>query len=410
MRLFSNIIRSVFGIFLGLVIIGAPIFTVKADEINDLNNRIEEKRQDVERLEDEAKLLESEIEAKKIEAASLNNQIEIIDVNIKKTENQINETQVKIEQTILEIADIENKIKEKEIEINNQKNVLGEFVKVMYRYEQTSPVEILFSYDSFSDFLDQGEYLLTLENNGKKTLDNVKRLREELQWQQVVLESKRTTLEGLRTDLDNEKNNLEGEMDAKQNLLNETKSQESKYQELLEQARAEYQAAQSEISQVEQEIRQRLTDKKEDFNWENSGGTTLSWPIFPSQGISAYFMDPDYYSVFGVSHYGIDIPAPQNTAIHAPADGLVVKNHDAGMGYSYIVLLHSTGAESLSTVYGHVTSFTTVEGQAVKKGDIVGYSGGAPGTPGAGWLTTGPHLHFETRINGIPQDPLKFLP
>ncbi len=121
-------------------------------------------------------------------------------------------------------------------------------------------------------------------------------------------------------------------------------------------------------------------------------------------------MDPDYYAVFGIPHYGVDVPASQGTPIHAPADGLVASAHDAGMGYSYIVLLHSTGAGSLSTVYGHVSSFACFDGQTVKKGDVIGYSGGTPGTPGAGWLTTGPHLHFETRIDGIPQDPLKFLP
>ena len=395
---------------IGAIFIFAPLFYALADDVNDLNNRIKDKREEIDRLNDQEKLLESEIEAKKLEEANLENQISILDDEMKKTENEIQTTIATIEQTELEIADTEIKVKVKEQEVFHQKNVLKEFVKVLYQYDQTSPIEVLLSYDSFSEFLDQGEYIITLENNGKKTLDNIKRIREDLKWQQVVLESKREKLEELRAQLDADKQRLDSEQDAKKNLLAETEAQESKYQELLAQARAEYENAQQEIFKVEQEIRQRLAERREDFDWDNSGGTTLSWPIFPSQGISAYFMDPDYYAVFGIPHYGVDVPASQGTPIHAPADGLVASAHDAGMGYSYIVLLHSTGAGSLSTVYGHVSSFACFDGQTVKKGDVIGYSGGTPGTPGAGWLTTGPHLHFETRIDGIPQDPLKFLP
>ncbi len=114
--------------------------------------------------------------------------------------------------------------------------------------------------------------------------------------------------------------------------------------------------------------------------------------------------------MFGVWHQAIDIPTPQGSDIHAPADGIVIKTHDGGYGYSYLVLLHSTGAESMTTVYGHVSKFYVSVGQEVKRGDVIAASGATPGTPGAGWMTTGPHLHFEVRINGVPQDPLNYLP
>ena len=62
------------------------------------------------------------------------------------------------------------------------------------------------------------------------------------------------------------------------------------------------------------------------------------------------------------------------------------------------------------TTYGHISNMMATEGQVVKAGDIIGLSGGMPGTKGAGYMTTGPHLHFEVMKDGSYVDPLRFLP
>lgn len=131
------------------------------------------------------------------------------------------------------------------------------------------------------------------------------------------------------------------------------------------------------------------------------------WPVEPLLGISARFNDPSYEKKFGMPHHAIDLPAKQGTIVAAAADGVVVNVSDQGMGFNSLVIRHAGG---YSTLYGHVETFLVSEGQRVRAGDPVALSGGTPGTPGAGLMTTGPHLHFALYKDGEAADPLLFLP
>lgn len=132
----------------------------------------------------------------------------------------------------------------------------------------------------------------------------------------------------------------------------------------------------------------------------------LSWPINPVKGISAGFRDSGYYKQFKMQHNAIDIRAPQGTQIRSAGDGYVYKAVDNGLGYSYIIILHRN---NLRTLYGHVSSIYVKSGQMIEEGQIIGLSGGMPGTKGAGKMTTGPHLHFETLENEVYKNPLNYL-
>ncbi len=137
------------------------------------------------------------------------------------------------------------------------------------------------------------------------------------------------------------------------------------------------------------------------------GGVDLDWPVTPILGVSAFFDDASYKKRFGFDHHAIDIPVDQGSPIRAPADATVLKVAMNGLGYSYITLQHGGGME---TVFGHVSSATVKVGDTVSFGQVIGRSGGQPGSEGAGLLTTGPHLHFAVKMNGVLVDPLKYLP
>ncbi|MFA6039535.1 MAG: M23 family metallopeptidase [Candidatus Peribacteraceae bacterium] len=132
----------------------------------------------------------------------------------------------------------------------------------------------------------------------------------------------------------------------------------------------------------------------------------LAWPVQPTLGISAGFHDPAYEDRFGFAHDAVDIPVLQGTDVRAAADGTVEETADHGLGFSYVTVKHADGTV---TLYGHLTTFSVLRGAVVKAGDVLGLSGGRPGTPGAG-LSTGPHLHFGVFRDGAAIDPMGELP
>jgi murein DD-endopeptidase MepM/ murein hydrolase activator NlpD len=226
--------------------------------------------------------------------------------------------------------------------------------------------------------------------------DNVRRRRQEIQ----LMERKEEILRYQLSQLEEAQQRLGGEG-------NEEISAQ------LEQSRAYLLALLKDKRAAENQLRSSL---QQVWEAEERGGrvslslsgpvTALVWPVEPTIGLSAGFHDAGYEQHFGIPHEAIDIPVLQGTVVRAPADGTVDSVADNDMGYSYLILKH----QGVATLYGHVSSFLVQEGESVRAGDPIALSGGQPGTRGAGALTTGPHLHFETIINGEHVDPLTILP
>ncbi|MHB1415873.1 MAG: LysM peptidoglycan-binding domain-containing protein [Chloroflexota bacterium] len=132
------------------------------------------------------------------------------------------------------------------------------------------------------------------------------------------------------------------------------------------------------------------------------GGPRISF-IWPAYGeVTGYFHEEGPYWVKGY-HEGLDIGASYGSAIIAAEAGTVIEAEGSGWnsGYgNYVKIDHGNG---LQTLYGHMSSVAVDPWQKVERGDVIGYIG----STGA---STGPHLHFEVRIDGVKQDPLRYLP
>lgn len=133
------------------------------------------------------------------------------------------------------------------------------------------------------------------------------------------------------------------------------------------------------------------------------GGALPAGPVKHGSGALIFPISGSISSPFGFRwgrlHAGIDIPAPIGTPIRAAGSGKVVLMAPTGGYGNYTCIQHNA---SLSTCYGHQSRFGTSVGASVKQGQIIGFTGNTG-------HSTGPHLHFETRVGGRPVDPMGYL-
>jgi murein DD-endopeptidase MepM/ murein hydrolase activator NlpD len=141
-----------------------------------------------------------------------------------------------------------------------------------------------------------------------------------------------------------------------------------------------------------------LTRNATTADWFKANSAPNLWPV-EGQVTGSFGERIDPFNGEGAFHSGVDIGSNYGTPIIAPADGVVTFTDQLG-GYGKAIMIdHGHG---ISTRYGHLSGFAVTAGQSVHRGDVIGYVG-------ASGRSTGPHLHYEVRINDTPVNPYKYL-
>lgn len=372
--------------------------------IEQLNEAIGKKKTEITQIKSQMEAYQRAIEQKRREAVSVQNELAIVENRIAKTELDIAANELEIESTELELGEISSQIQEKSLKMMRQRELIGDFIRALHKTDQRTAIDLFLTERTLADFFNDVQFLEDSQRRLKDALDAVAALKADLEKREGEEKLKRAHLEDIRKQLEIAKAELGEQKTAQVVLSEQIRVSETRYRYELAQLQKEVQNINADIAATERRLRKTLDEERLRKLSGGSGG--WGWPVDPSRGITAYFHDPDYPFRHVFEHPAIDVRAAQGTPIRAPKGGYVARAKNAGMGYSYVMLIHDG---DISTVYGHVSRIVVEEDTYVEKGDIIAYSGGAPGTPGAGNLTTGPHLHLEFRVGGIPVNPLNYL-
>jgi len=141
-----------------------------------------------------------------------------------------------------------------------------------------------------------------------------------------------------------------------------------------------------------------LTRNATTADWIRANAAPNLWPV-EGQVTGSFGERIDPFNGEGAFHSGVDIGSSSGTPVVAPADGVVMLTETLG-GYGKTIMVdHGNG---ISTRYGHLSGYAVTAGQHVHRGDVIGYVGESG-------RSTGPHLHYEVRINNTPVNPYKYL-
>ncbi|MCX6784649.1 MAG: peptidoglycan DD-metalloendopeptidase family protein [Candidatus Komeilibacteria bacterium] len=377
-------------------------------DLAKIKSDLEQRQKRIDELDKQRQIYEKSLQEKRKGVVTLKNQLGILDDNIQKLTLDLNTTELQTEQTNLEISDTQLKIGMKGKEIERQQQRMSKIVEALNHNDQRKlQIFMVLLRGSLGQFFQEINQLQAVEQSLTLELKQLRQLKIQMEQQHSSLEDKHQRLTILQNQLADNQDRLDAEKKGKQELLVATKGQEDKFQKMLEENRAEQTQINAEIQNLAVLIKNKLAAQA-GGGFANISDKGFAWPT-NSRRISTYFHDPDYPFRHIFEHPAIDVAGvPQGTPIRAAAGGYVGKVKNGGLrGYSYILLVHKDG---LATVYGHLSKMYAQEDTYVSQGEIIGLSGGTPGTPGAGSLTTGPHLHFEVRKDGIPNDPLIYLP
>ncbi len=374
-------------------------------EVKMINEDIADKKNDIKKIQDKQAEFEAAIKQKQQEKASLNNQLSLIDNRLAKSELDIELVETDIGRIKLEIKKTNLEIANRDKDVEKNKEQIANVLRLVQKRDNVNTLEIMLLNSTLSEFLTQVKYLEDINEGLDSSLKEIEKLKRELEKEQKALSRKNDEFAELKKELEEKKAKLAAEKDNKITILGQVGQSEKEYQRLLAKAKKEQEDAAAEIASMEKLVRAKLASLDKDKMEFNANG--MVWPVAKNV-ITAYFHDPDYPFRKIFEHPAVDIRARQGSTLKAAASGYVARvKSDGSSSYGYIMLIHGDG---LSTVYGHISKSYVKEDEYVVQGQAIGLSGGLPGTPGAGNLTTGPHLHFEVRLDGIPVDPLSYLP
>lgn len=391
--------------------------TIDPNDIDALESRRQELQAQSDKYQQILEKTKENIADQEEYVNALVSKVKVLDDKIEISHRSINDLNDKIQDKQAAIDDANKKIED-------QMNTLRNRLRNIYMAGNTTDLEIIFGAKSFSDFLDKMELVEALSDYDNNLitsiqgdLENISKEKEELEKDMDSLEAEEASLEQDQTELNK--------------LLAENKELLAGLYKTSDKATSEIQNGALESDDIEKAISNYYTEKarleaeraeQERNNNSNSGGSSSgtihgdldispSGFVWPCPGY--YYLTSEWNEDRGSYNHGaIDIADAgiMGADVVAAKEGVVIDSYNGcyhnwgkdgscgcGGGYgNYVMIAHDGGK---MTVYGHLSTTMVYTGQHVYQGQVIGFVGSTG-------HSTGAHLHFETRLNGVKYNPM----
>ena len=352
--------------------------TAYADKRQELQQEYSEITQNIKELDKQLK----ELQTKKDTALQ---QKMILDQRNDALQRQIDTVNRQIKNTTAAIEEYEEK----------EKAQYELFCRQVRQEEERGTVSywsVLFKANSFSDLLSRMDFVNEVMDYNQRLIADLRQLRQQLA-------ESRAELQEQKQDMKAKQDELAAQIKEANRIINEFVSTE-----------AGLKAMKKAEEEEEERVSQAIKDYEAQHNSSSSNGikdpdtkSVLNGLIWPSDAryITSPFGDRDQPTAgASTNHKGVDIGASWYSKVYAAQSGKVIQAGWNG-GYGYSVTIHHN--HGVSTLYAHLDSYNVRVGQQVSRGQVIGKCGSTG-------ISTGPHIHYEVRVNGVQIDPLPYLP
>ena len=382
--------RLLFAFFVFTYLVGNMAYVVRAEDADDLRQKIAEHNTKIEALEKEIVGYQKELEVVGAEKQTLQSAVKTLDISRQKLGTDIKVTENRIYSTDLQIDELSFKIDDQESRIEETTGAVAKALRSIHEAESESLVEVILAYDRLSDFWDTVEALERVERVLREETKELLALKTSYENSKKQSEGKRRELVVYKAQLADQKYVLDATRQEQNTLLTRTKNKESEYQKLLAEKVALREQFERELFNFESALKLTVDPSR----IPPAGAGILAWPL-DAITVTQYFgntqfatENPQVYG--GKGHNGVDFRASIGTPVKASLAGTVAGTGDTDTErgcYSYGKWVLITHANGLSTLYAHLSRISVTVGQSVGTGDTIGYSGNTG-------YSTGPHLHF----------------
>jgi murein DD-endopeptidase MepM/ murein hydrolase activator NlpD len=351
----------------------------------DLYSQKAEKQAELEDVKERGEVLSSEISDYSDQISQLAGEVAVLRNREAIVAQELRETIARLQAERARLAELRDKL-------DRSLDILSERLVDIYKSDQPDALTVLLDSDGFDDLVNRYDYLTRIQDQDALIVARVRTLRDQSREAVERISDAKAEIAAKKAELERTRMQLE----AREAELDAVRDQKAA---ALDQVRSTQEALEGDISDLSAEIEKQLQQAASTTTSDplpagpiQAGSGDMIWPV------NGVLTSPFGYR-WGRLHAGIDIAVPEGTPIRAAKSGQVtLASYYGGYG-NYTCIDHGGG---LSTCYGHQSGFAVSQGDSVSQGEVIGYSGNTGSS-------TGPHLHFEVRVNGTPVDPMGYL-
>ena len=390
-KLVKTVVSFVVTLSLVLTCFSANFLSAGAASYREKINELESKQA---KVKEQINSLKSDIGDQEKLKDALQDEIDTVQAQIDVYNGQLTEVENRL-------SEIEAQKEQKQKDLENTKQTFMTRLRAMYVSGDNSMLNVLLSANDFGDFLYRDQLLSSVTDHDNAIMEQLKADIKAVEELETQANEEKQEIQSIKSEVDAKRAELGDRMKEMNAVISELEGQKSGLEDQLD----EYAAA---IDEFEAKIQAEAAAAAKNNNSSASQSPSYSGGAKPNAG-GWVWPCPGFYYIssyvgprWGRTHNGLDIAGGSiyGKPIVAARAGTVI---DAGWnsgGYgNYVMINHGDG---FITIYGHMSSVAAYNGQSVSAGQVIGYVGNSG-------RSTGPHLHFEVRLNGSVEDPLDYV-